>query len=567
MRRLLLATTLSLAAPAASAARAAPLEAVGPVSAGMVSAADPRAAAAGREMLRAGGSAVDAAIATMLALTVVEPQSSGIGGGSFLVYSDARTGLASYDGREAAPAAATPRYFYAADGTPLGHADAVPGGKSVGVPGDLRAWGMAHAEHGRLPWARLFAPAIRLARDGYAISPRLDLFLGSSAAHVTGGWARRQFWQADGTTPKPAGTMLRNPDLARVLGRIARHGPDWLYTGSPAATLVRAVRAAPRNPSPMTAGDLASYDAKRRPVLCGVYRGYRICGMGPPSSGAIAVFAILKQLERFDLAGLGRDNPRAWHLIAESMRLAYADRDLYLGDPDHVPVPVAGLMDPAYLARRGALISPDRAMAHVAAGSPPGAPPRVPATVTEVPSTTHIVAVDAQGDAASVTSTIEGPFGSGLTVDGFFLNNELTDFDIVPEKDGALVANRVEGGKRPRSSMSPTIVFEPDGRLRVAIGAAGGATIIAQVAKALIAIIDWHLPAEQAIALPQLMGYQDSVMIEQGSALEAMAPALAAMGHAVVGAEMPLKANAIERIGEAWHGAADPRSEGAALAQ
>ncbi|MBU3076887.1 gamma-glutamyltransferase [Sphingomonas quercus] len=531
---------------------------------GMVSAADPRAAAAGQEILRKGGSAADAEMAMMLALTVVEPQSSGIGGGGFMLYQDARSNkLTSYDGREAAPAAAGPRYFYA-DGQPLSHSAAVPGGKSVGVPGNLRLMAMVHRQHGKLPWAALFQPAIRLARDGFAITPRMEDFL-SRIGNIDSEWGK-SYLMADGR-PRPVGAILRNPDLAATLADIAARGADSFYVGPRAQRIVQTVNGARRNPSPMTAGDLAAYDAKERPAPCGSYRGWRICGMGPPSSGAVAVFQILKQLERFDMKALGKDSPTAWHLIAESMRLAYADRDAYLGDPDFVKVPVAGLMDPAYLAGRSQLIATDRSLAHAEPGLPPGAEPRAVVAGNEVPSTTHFVAIDAAGNVATMTSTIEGPWGSGLTVDGFFLNNELTDFDIVPEKDGKLVANHVEGGKRPRSSMAPTIVYAPDGSLRLAIGAAGGSTIIAQVAKALIGILDWGLSAQEAIALPQIYAPGDTVVVEQGTALAAMAPQLTALGNQVRAGTLPLKANAIERVNGALRGAADPRSEGVALAQ
>lgn len=535
---------------------------------GAVSSADPRASEAGREILRAGGSAADAALAMVLALTVVEPQSSGIGGGSFLVYHDAaERSITSYDGREAAPAAATSALFLGPDGKPLSHREAVPGGKSVGVPGNIRLLAMAHERHGKLPWARLFDPAIRLARDGFAITPRMNGFLTNQGALAAmSPWGKAQFFEADGR-PKAVGTVVKNPDLARLLEGIAARGPDYFYSGPPARALTQTVTTAARNPSSMTMGDLASYDAKERPALCGAYRGYRICGMGPPSSGAIAVYATLKQLERFDLAALGPDSPEAWHLIGESMRLAYADREAYVADPDYIRVPTQGLMDPAYLAGRSALISADRAMATVAAGTPPGAPRVRAAADGEVPSTSHMVAVDSAGDVATLTSTIEGAWGSGLTVDGYFLNNELTDFTFVPEEDGAPVANRVEGGKRPRSSMSPTIVYGPDGKVRIAIGAAGGATIIAQVAKALIGVLDWGLTAQQAIALPQMVGVGDTLRVERGTKLEAMIPALEALGDKAVPSAFPLKANAVEWTNGAWAGAADPRSEGVALPQ
>jgi gamma-glutamyltranspeptidase/glutathione hydrolase len=556
-----LADTATAPRASAPATRAAPARAQG-----MVSAADPRAAAAGVAMLRAGGTATDAAIATMLALNVVEPQSSGIGGGSFWVLHDARGGaMATFDGREAAPAAADPRWFYDAAGRPLSHADAVPGGRSVGVPGALRAMAAAHRRGGRLPWARLFQPAIRLARDGFAVGPRLNNALVNFGAHVTGP-ARTIFWDAQGKA-LPVGAIVRNPAQAALLERVARDGADSFYVGPVAQRVVAAVNGAARNPSRMTTGDLASYDAKQRAAVCGGYRGYRICGMGPPSSGAVAVVQILKQLERFDMAALGRDSPTAWHLLAESERLAYADRDAYVGDPDHVAVPVAGLLDPAYLAARSALISPTATMATVAPGTPPGAPPRVRAPVSEVPGTTSLSVIDAAGNVAQVTTTIEGSFGSGLSVDGTMLNNELTDFDIVPVKDGNLVANRVEGGKRPRSSMSPTIVYGPDGRVRIAIGAAGGSTIIAQVAKALVGVLDWGMSAQDAIAMGLVYAPGPVAALEQGTAVAAMAPALQRLGEQVRVVPLGLKANAVEIVAGRPRGGADPRSEGVAMAQ
>ncbi|WP_395612574.1 gamma-glutamyltransferase [Allosphingosinicella sp.] len=535
---------------------------------GAVSAADPRAAAAGIEMLRAGGSAADAAFATMLALTVVEPQSSGIGGGGFLIYHDqSRAHLSAYDGRETAPRAATPAYFLDANGQPRTFRDAVAGGMSVGVPGNIRLIELAHRRHGRLAWARLFQPAIRLARNGFAITPRL--FNALAAQGSLGGfseWGRQQFYLPDGT-PKPVGTILRNPELAALLTRIARRGPQAFYSGPDGEALLRTVRNASRNPSTMTAADLTAYQARVREPVCGRYRVYRVCGMAPASSGGTTVLAILKQLERFNLRALGHDNPDAWHLIGESMRLAYADRDAWQGDTDFVSVPVAGLVNPAYLAARSLQISPDRSIPHVTAGMPPGTTRQVAGVETQEAGTSHFVAVDRWGNVATYTSTIESAFGSGLTVNGFFLNNELTDFNFNPMTDGQPAANRVEGGKRPRSSMSPTIVYGPDGRVRIALGAAGGSTIIAQVAKALIGVLDWDLSAQDAIALPQLIGMGDRVTVERGTALEAMTPRLQALGQTVVPIDPGYKANAIERVRGRWVGAADPRSEGTWLAQ
>ncbi len=562
MKRLLLALVALLPAPACTTIGT---PTVAPPQ-GMVSAADPRAASAGIEMLRAGGNATDAAIATQLALNVVEPQNSGIGGGAFWVSHDARTGrVTTIDGREAAPMAADPRWFYADDGTPMTKRQAIPGGRSVGVPGALRAMQMAHAEHGKLAWARLFQPAIRLARDGFSMTPRLVRGLDRGGDHVDA-WAKAHFFGPSGKA-LPVGTILKNPEQAALFEQLATRGVDSFYVGPTAGRIIAAVDGAARNPSKMMPGDLAAYQAKSRPPLCDTYRSYRICSVGPPSSGGVTVLMILKQLERFDMARLGKDSPVAWHLFAESSRLAYADRDLYVGDPDYVQVPLKGMLDPAYLASRSALISPDRTMPSVGAGTPPGAPPRIPAKVSEVPGTSDLAVTDAQGNVVEVTTTIEGYFGSGLTVDGNFLNNELTDFDFVPTRDGALVANRVEGGKRPRSSMSPTIVYAPDGSVRLAVGAAGGSTIIAQVAKAILAVIDWHQSAQQAIALGLLYAPGKAGYAEQGTQLDAMAPALRALGEDIKLVPLGLKANAIERVGDRWVGAADPRSEGVAISQ
>ncbi len=557
-----------------------------PFERGMVSAADPRAAEAGAEMLRAGGSATDAALAVLLALTVVEPQSSGIGGGGFLVMDDGKGRVETIDGRETAPAAAHPRWFET-NGQFLAVPQAIPGGRSVGVPGNVALMAAAHKRHGRLAWRRLFAPAIRLARDGFAVTPRFYEFLGRYRVDpamppelrdlrylATGGAAfsaesRALYYTADGQ-PQPVGATIRNPALAAFLTELAAQGPRAFYTGANAAAIARAVSTAPRAPAPMTLADLTGYTAKLRDPVCGFYRAWRLCGMGPPSSGATTVLAILGLLERFDLAALGKDSPTAWHLIAEAQRLAYADRERYLADADFVPVPVAGLLAPAYLAERAQLIAPDRSMATVSPGTPAGAPLAQADTVTpDVPSTSHFVAIDRRGQVVSLTSTIESSFGSGLMVSGYFLNNELTDFSMEPERGGKPVANRVEAGKRPRSSMSPTLVYAPGGKLRLAIGAAGGSTIPAQVVKAIIGVIDWRLSAQDAIALPIIVAPGgDAVFIEAGSRLEAMAPALRALGHAAVTPRaMPLKANAVEVVDGVLKGAADPRSEGRSVAE
>ncbi|MBS0482679.1 MAG: gamma-glutamyltransferase [Proteobacteria bacterium] len=537
---------------------------------GMVSAADPRAAEAGAEILRAGGNATDAAIATMLALTVVEPQSSGIGGGGFFVEAGRDGAVDTIDGRETAPSAASEQWFMR-DGKVMSFIDAVPGGTSVGVPGNIALAARAHKAHGRLPWARLFSPAIRLAQRGFVVTPRLfDMLKGSAGTGAFSAGGRKLFYGADGE-PLTVGTRIVNPALAQTLSAIAAQGPKWFYSGSNRRGIVSAVTTASRNPAPMTEGDVGSYIAKDREPVCGNYRQYRICGMGPPSSGATTVFATLKQLERFDLTALGKDSPVAWHLIAESMRLAYADRARYAADADFVKVPVAGMTAPDYLAARSALISPDKTMASVSAGVPRGAEALALADPAPAPEhgTSHFVAIDRRGNAVSYTSTIESPFGSGLMTGGYFLNNELTDFDMDPVLDGRPVNNRVQGGKRPRSSMSPSLVFGPDGKLRLAVGAAGGATIPAQVIRAVIGVIDWKLSAQDALALPVLFAPGTSaVYVEKGSSLEAMIPALRALGHPEVTPRgLPLKANAIEVVDGKLAGAADPRSEGRAISE
>ncbi len=535
---------------------------------GMVSAADPRAAEAGAEMLRAGGSASDAVLATLLALTVVEPQSSGIGGGGFLVIGDGKGQVETIDGRETAPKAAGPDWFKL-NGQYLSVPQAVPGGLSVGVPGNLRLMELAHQRHGKLAWKALFAPAIRLASGGFVMTERLVEFLAHSkdtAALTAEG--RQLYYQADGTTPLAAGTVIRNPALARFLEQLAQGGADSFYRGANATAIARAVSTAQRNPAPMTTGDIAGYRAKQRPAVCASYRRHRICGMGPPSSGATTVLGTLGLLERFDLKAMGKDDPRSWHLIAEAERLAYADRERYLADADFIAVPVAGLLAPEYLAARSQLIAIDRTMPSVAPGNPAGVKVALADSLTpEIVSTSHFVAVDRTGQTATLTSTIESSFGSGLMVSGYFLNNELTDLSLIPERAGVLVANRVEGGKRPRSSMAPTIVYGPDGKLRLAIGAAGGTTIPAQVLKAIIAVIDWDLSAQDAIAQPVIFAPGgNTLFIEQGTALEAMIPALQALGHTDVRARFPsFKANAIEVVDGRLIGAADPRSDGRAI--
>ena len=548
---------------------AAPLQGLArePVSANaIVSAADPRAAAAGQEILRKGGSATDAAIAMMLMLNVVEPHNSGIGGGGFILHHDGRTGvLESIDGRETAPAAARPDRFMGADGKPLPVIQAWPGGYSMGVPGNLRMAYEAHRKWGKLPWADLFAPAIRYAENGFELGQRT-----ATALNATQGiWKdfpeiQKYFW-VNGAPP-PVGTLLKNPPLAALFRRIAAEGPDAFYTGDNARQIAETVTNAPKNPVPMTPDDLAGYQAKPRKPVCGPYRTYTICGMGPASGGGITVLQILGMIERFPLGTWGKEDVRSWHVIGEAMRLAYADRGQYLGDRDFVDVPVAGLIDPAYLKGRSAAIRLDRSLGLYAPGTPEGAGKRTAALPQPESGTSHFLAIDKAGDVTAWTSTIESFFGSQLIANGVILNNELTDFSFTPEKDGAPVANRVEPGKRPLSSMSPTIVYDASGRPVFTVGAAGGATIIMQVTKALVAHLDWGLSAQESIAMGLEYFDKDGLVLEQGTALEAMKAPLEAIGHHVTINRLGLKANAAERAADGrWIGAADPRSPGVSL--
>ncbi|MBC7506388.1 MAG: gamma-glutamyltransferase [Sandarakinorhabdus sp.] len=553
---------IALAVPAAAKAP----EAAAYTSA--VSSADPRATAAGLAMLKQGGNAMDAIAATLLALAVVEPQSSGIGGGGLLVYQPARGGAPlTFDGREKAPMGATQDLFMGADGKKLPFKEAYPGGKSVGVPGNIAMLALAHQKQGKLEWQALFQPAITLARAGYEVTPRMARAIASSAKTLAlTPEASALFLNADGTA-KPAGSIIINEPLAQTLEAIAKGGRQAFYTGAVAEGIVKRVSTAPTNPSSMTIADLSAYQAKARPPVCAPYRTYKVCGMGPPSAGGIAVLAILKQLEGFDMAKLGPYSPVGWHLIAESQRLAFADRAAYGGDADFVAVPVAGLVANDYLKARGKLIRADASMPKVTAGTPKGAAPRTAAPGGEIPSTTHFAAVDAAGNVASLTSTIEGGFGSSLVAGGMVLNNELTDFSFEPTVNGALVANRVQPGKRPRSSMAPSIVYDRRGKPILAIGAAGGMTIPAQVAKAIIGVLDWKLPVGEAIALPLIYVNDDLVVVEagpQGEPLARMIPALKALGHTVVTFPLPLKANGLERTKTGWRGGVGPRSEGVA---
>jgi len=557
LRRFIL---LSLAALALAGCATVP--APTPADIGAVSAADPRAEDAGLAMLRQGGNATDAAIAVMLALTVVEPQSSGIGGGGFLVRGTADGAVTTYDGRETAPTGATPDWFLRPDGTLPPFGQSVKSGLSVGVPGNIALAAEAHSAHGKLPWAKLFEPAIALAREGFRINPRLRGSLESTRDRA--GWTeqgRALFFGADGN-PLPVGHLVVNEELARTFEEVADAGPEPFYEGPRGVELAQVVAAATPRANAMTAADVAGYVAKERAPVCGTYRRHRICGMGPPSSGGIAVLQILGQLERFDLTTLGIENPATWHLFVESQRLAYADRELYIADSDFVPVPVAGLIAPDYLAQRSALIAPDLRMAKAAPGKPAGAVAAF-ADGDEAPEhgTSHFAAVDGAGTMVSYTSTIESAFGSGLMAHGFYLNNELTDFSRSPQVNGRPVANRVEGGKRPRSSMAPMVVWDPAGRPLLVVGAAGGPTIPVQTARSIIGVIDFGLDAEAALAMPFLMAMGEGLMVEQGTWLEQAAERFRSLGHKVTARPASVKANAVLRRDGAWQSARDPRIE------
>ncbi|MCO4092959.1 MAG: gamma-glutamyltransferase [Sphingorhabdus sp.] len=529
---------------------------------GVTSSADPRVTEAGMEMLRQGGSAADAAMAMMLALTVVEPQSSGIGGGGFLLYQDSAKGvLTTINGRETAPAAAKADRFVGPDGKPLGFLAAFQGGHSVGVPGNIQLMAQTHRKWGKLPWATVFKPAIRLSEKGFIVNKTLESRLqGIQRLWSNFDEARAMYWRNG--KPVQAGTRLKNPKLAATLKLLAKKGPDAFYSGTVASQIVNAVTTSKLNPGDMTMSDLAQYRAKEQQAVCAPYRVYVVCGMAPPSSGATTVLQILGTLQRFDLTATGKDSPKSWYLIGQAMQLAYADREKYLGDDAFVDVPVAGLLNPEYIQQRSALIDPEKARSDYPAGKPPGATPRTAAISSEVAGTTHFTAVDANGNIANMTSTIEGPFGSQLVAGGFFLNNELTDFTFAPEKDGAPVANRVAPGKRPLSSMSPTIVFDREGRAVLALGSAGGKRIIMHVTKTLIGVIDFGLPLDQAIALPNIYFGDGGLEVEQNTMLSAMADGLGTFGQKVRPVDLGSKVNGAQLVGNSWTGASDPRSEG-----
>lgn len=560
------AATCVLALPVHAQSQAsAPARAIAKASRYMVAAADPRAVDAGLAMLDKGGSAVDAMIAAQLVLTLVQPQASGIGGGGYLLVHDAKTGKpAAYDGRETAPAGAVPTLFLGPDGKPMTAQEAVVGGRSVGVPGTVRLLEVAHARHGKLPWSTLFQPAIALAEKGFALSARVHRLIANDKALAAQPAARAYFFEPDGR-PKAAGTVIRNPQLAKTLRLIAAKGSDAFYTGEVAADIVATARNH-ANPGSMSLEDLAGYRVRDVEPLCGSYRAFRLCGMPPSSSGGIAVLQILGILEKHDMARVRPGSSRAVHLFSEAGRLAYADRDRYAADDRFVEVPVKGLLDRAYLASRSALVTAERSMGRAEPGTPPGTRLAFAHDVhEEAAGTSHAAIADRWGNAASMTNTIEGLFGSKLMVRGFLLNNELTDFNFTPVDAGGAVANGVAPGKRPRSSMAPFFVYRGDtGALEMAVGSAGGSFIINYVAKVLVGALDWNLGVQEAIDLPNMGSRNGPTEIEKGTGLEGVRAALESMGHEVRAIDMASGLQAIRRTRAGWEGGADPRREGVA---
>jgi gamma-glutamyltranspeptidase/glutathione hydrolase len=533
----------------------------------MIAAANPYAAQAGLEMLRKHGSAVDAAIAAQMVLTLVEPESSGLGGGAFLVLWDpAHKRVTSFDGRESAPASATPDMFLDASGAPRGHFDAIPGGLSVGVPGVVAMLELAHKKYGRLPWATLFAPAIRLAANGFPVGHKLASTIRQYSAMSNMPDIKRYFFHPDGT-PLAEGEILRNPELAASLRAIARGGAKSFYSGAIAKAIVEAVRHAPVNPGGMTLADLAHYRAQERAPVCGPYRAWRICSMGPPSSGGIAILQMLGMLQRFPSSALKPGTVGEVHLFTQASRLAFADRAQYLADSDFVPVPVAGLLDPAYIAGRAALIDPARDMGQAQAGNPPTRHAYyAPQTSPMLHGTSHMTIVDDSGEAVSMTTSVEFVFGAEIMAKGFFLNNTLTDFSFQPTRNGAPVANAPAPGKRPLSAMSPVLVFDAGHHFLMGLGSPGGPAIIDYVGQALLAMLDGGLSPQAAVALPHQLNLNGPTLLEQSPGSDALAKALTAMGHevrAVKGENSGLQV--IEWVKGGYIGGADPRRDGVAL--
>jgi len=533
----------------------------------MIAAANPHAAAAGLEMMRAGGSAVDAAIATQMVLGLVEPESSGVGGGAFMMVYDPKTKhTTSFDGREMAPASATPTMFLDSSGQPRNKGEAIPGGLSVGIPGVVKMLWLAHAKYGKLPWTKLFEPAIKLAENGFPVGPKLARTVKSFSRGADMPDIKAHFYHADGT-PLQEGEIYKDPEYAATLRKIAKEGPDGFYKGEIAQAIVDAVHNAPKNQGGMTLTDLANYQAQEREPVCGDYRQYHLCSMGPPSSGGIAVLQILGMLQRFSPDQLTPNTVSGAHLFAEASRLAYADRAQYLGDPAFVDVPVKGLLDKAYIASRAALIDPAHDMGTAMAGNPPEKHAELSPQVSPVlHGTSHMTIVDDSGEVVAMTTSVESVFGANVMVKGFMLNNTLTDFSFQPVRDGKPVANAPAPGKLPLSAMSPTIVFDQNGNFLVSVGSPGGPAIIDYVAQILIGILDTHMSPKDALAMPHELNMNGPTLLEKSPTSDALAAQLTAMGHTVQVPQVEGSGlHGIEKTSEGYIGAADPRRDGIAL--
>ena len=531
----------------------------------MVAAANPYASDAGLNILKQGGSAVDATIAVQLVLTLVEPQSSGIGGGAFMLHWDKKNQqLTTFDGRETAPATATTDMFLEENGNTMPWIKAVVGGHSVGVPGVLAGLKKAHEKYGKLPWAVLFNDAIKLAETGFIVSPRLEKLV---AMEFNPGITKlptiKNYFFPNGKAIK-AGQRLKNPKLAAVYRSIAKDGIDAFYQGWIAKKVVAAVQNSPIAPGRLTLDDMKNYQAKEQAAVCGPYRQYQVCGMAPPSSGGISIIQLLGQLERFDLAKLSITDVEFAHLFTQSSRLAFADRDHYIADSSFVNVPTQGLIEKSYMAQRSTLINVEKDMGTALAGLPKGAEEQADDNAFELPSTSHISIVDQDGNAVSMTTSVEMGFGSAVMVEGFILNNQLTDFSLAPKRDGKWVANRLEPGKRPRSSMAPMMVFNQDNSLKLVVGSPGGSRIINYVAQTIIAILDWQLDPQSAISLAHITNRNNVTTLEKDTNLLELKPMLEAKGHKVMVRDLNSGIHIIELTDDSLLGGADPRREGKA---
>ena len=535
----------------------------------MIAAANPLAVQAGADVLRRGGNAIDAMVTVQTMLGLVEPQSSGLGGGAFLVYYDANSEkLTTLDGRETAPENATPTLFQDENGEPLEFYDAVVGGRSVGTPGTPALMKSAHEKWGQLPWSGLLAPAIKTATNGFSVSPRLAELIASDQEKLSRDpVAKSYFFDKDGA-PLTVGTVLKNPQYATTLKDLAENGITDFYTGQIAKDIVAKVTGANWNPGILSLSDLARYHVKERAAVCATYRAYDVCGMGPPSSGALTVGQTLGLLEPYDIASLGPNSAESWRLIGDASRLAFADRGRYMADVDFVPMPLTGLLDADYLADRSEQLNRDTALEDVVPGTPAfsHAMNLSDDDAIEFPSTSHFSIVDAYGNVASMTTTIENGFGSRLMVRGFMLNNELTDFSFRTHTDGVPIANRLEPGKRPRSSMAPTIVMK-DNKPFIATGSPGGSRIIGYVTQSIIAMIDWQQHPQAAVTMPHLVNRFGTFDLEAGTWAENLAPALEDMGFETSIRDLNSGIHAIMITEDGLIGGADPRREGIVIGE